>query len=60
MKCGQSQLDMTEMTIALLQSFTARLAKASLSRYTHPGVEGTIGHDCPILGGIIEISVTYF
>lgn len=60
MERGQSQLDVTEVTITLLQSFTASLAESGLSRYSHSGVERTIDHDCTIPGRIIEIPVTYF
>ena len=60
MECRQSKLDVTKVSIAVLQGFATGLTGAIFTRYAHTGIQGAMTLYGAIPGQIEEVQVAYF
>ena len=64
MECGQRKLDVTKVTVAFVETFSACSALSLLARYAHVRVHGPVGREgaCAVGGGldIVDIAVRDF
>lgn len=60
MQRWQSQLDVSEVTIARLQWLSACVTEPCLHRYAHPQIKGAIFCRRSISRQVVEISIAYF